>query len=81
MEDLTFEDINIGMHFKSLNPIERAMGLSSPRIRVSASRKSSLMVPMRMSNAIGLHYIAHKKDLTGWCCLLRRQSIESDTGI
>ena len=31
MEDLTFEDINIGMHFKSLNPIERGDGIEFPK--------------------------------------------------
>ena len=68
MEDLTFEDINIGMHFKSLNPIERGDGIEFPKDRISASRKLSLMVPTRMSNAIGLHSIAYKKDRRGWRC-------------
>ena len=31
MADLTFEDISIGMHFKSLNPIERGDGIKFPK--------------------------------------------------
>ena len=31
MEDLTFEDIKIGMHFKSLNSIERGDGIEFPK--------------------------------------------------
>ena len=31
MADLTFKDINIGMHFKSLNPIQRGDGIEFPK--------------------------------------------------
>ena len=31
MEGLTFENINIGMHFKSLNPIKRDDGIEFPK--------------------------------------------------
>ena len=31
MENLTFEDIKIGMHFKSLNPIQRGDGIEFPK--------------------------------------------------
>ena len=31
MENLTLEDISIGMHFKSLNPIKRGDGIEFPK--------------------------------------------------
>ena len=31
MENLTLEDISIGMHFRSLNPIERDDGIEFPK--------------------------------------------------